>query len=47
MGDERVRRVYKAVPETIWVNDAILKDGSYWRDHRIEVSLEELHDLLA
>ncbi len=39
---EHVRRVYKAVPRNIWVNDSIEKDGKFWRDFRVEIPLDEL-----
>ena len=37
-----IRRVYKAVPEQMWVNAAEIKDGMFIRDYRLEVPLEDL-----
>lgn len=41
MGDA-IRRVYKAMPHRVWMNDAEAKDGVVVRDYRVEVSLAEL-----
>lgn len=42
LGDN-VRRVYKAVPKKIWMNDVeIDENGKYIRDIRIEIPIEEL-----
>lgn len=41
LGDAN-RRVYKAVPQRVWMNDAELKDGVFIRDYRVEISLDEL-----
>lgn len=38
MGDSP-RRVYKAVPERVWVNADEVKDGVFVRDYRVEVQL--------
>ena len=46
MGDA-VRRVYKAVLQRAWMNDAEIKDGKFMRDYRIEVPLDELRGLLG
>ena len=46
LGDA-VRRVYKAVPQRIWSNDVEVKDGVFIRDFRIEISLEELREMLS
>lgn len=46
MGDA-VRRVYKAVLQRAWMNDAEIKDGTFVRDYRVEVSLDELKSLLG
>lgn len=43
---EAVRRVYKAVPEHIWMNDAEEKDGIFLRDFRIEVPIETIKEHL-
>ncbi len=37
-----IRRVYKAVPEKVWMNDAEVKNGTFIRDYRIDISLEEI-----
>ncbi len=40
---DKIRRVYKAVPKMIWMNDVELdKKGKYIRDIRIEVSIEDI-----
>lgn len=41
-----VRRVYKAVPERIWMNDAEEKDGVFLRDFRIEIPLQAITEHL-
>ena len=41
LGDA-VRRVYKAVPKRVWMNDAEEKDGVFIRDFRVEIPLNEL-----
>lgn len=41
-----VRRVYKAVPKCIWVNDAQIKNGKFIRDFRVEINKSELTKLL-
>jgi nitroimidazol reductase NimA-like FMN-containing flavoprotein (pyridoxamine 5'-phosphate oxidase superfamily) len=46
LGDA-VRRVYKAVPQRIWMNDAEVKDGVFIRDYRIDISLETIRSLLG
>lgn len=46
LGDA-VRRVYKATPQRIWMNDAEVKDGVFIRDYRVEVSLEAIQKLLT
>ena len=43
---EAVRRVYKAVPNRAWINDAEEKDGVFVRDLRIEIPLAALRNLL-
>lgn len=42
---DAIRRVYKAVPQKIWMNDAEIKDGKFIKDYRIEISLEKLKEL--
>jgi general stress protein 26 len=42
-----VRRVYKAVPQRVWMNDAEVKDGVFIRDYRIDISLETVRSLLG
>lgn len=37
-----VRRVYKAVPQKVWMNDDITADGKFIKDIRVEVPLEQL-----
>lgn len=44
LGDAN-RRVYKAVPQRVWMNDAEEKDGVFIRDYRVEVPLLELRSL--
>jgi len=46
LGDA-VRRVYRAVPQSVWMNDAEVEDGVFIRDYRVEISLDELRDLLT
>jgi uncharacterized pyridoxamine 5'-phosphate oxidase family protein len=46
MGDA-VRRVYKATPEKVWMNDTEIKDGIFIRDFRVGIDLEELKASLA
>jgi nitroimidazol reductase NimA-like FMN-containing flavoprotein (pyridoxamine 5'-phosphate oxidase superfamily) len=43
----KIRRVYKAIPEKIWMNDVELDDnGKYIRDIRVEVPINELKKFL-
>lgn len=43
-----VRRVYKAMPKKVWMNDVELDDnGKYIRDIRIEVPIDELKKYLT
>jgi len=43
-----VRRVYKATPCKIWINDVELDDrGKYIRDIRVEIPIEKLKELLS
>jgi len=42
-----VRRIYKAVPEQLWMNDAEVTDGIFIRDYRVELDLNEVKRLLA
>jgi hypothetical protein len=39
MGDA-VRRVYKAIPDKVWMNTVEIDDGLFVRDYRVEVSLD-------
>jgi general stress protein 26 len=39
---EGVRRVYKAVPQKVWMNDDITEDGKFIKDIRVEVPLDIL-----
>lgn len=41
LGDA-IRRVYKAVPQRIWMNDAEVKNEVFIRDYRVEISLNDL-----
>ena len=41
IGDS-IRRVYKAVPKRIWINDAEFENGEFVRDFKIELPIEEL-----
>jgi nitroimidazol reductase NimA-like FMN-containing flavoprotein (pyridoxamine 5'-phosphate oxidase superfamily) len=43
---EAVRRVYKAVPQRVWMNDAEVKDGIFIRDYRVEITLDGIRKLL-
>jgi hypothetical protein len=44
---DKVRRVYKATPKQIWMNDVELdENGKYIRDIRIEVPIDELKKYL-
>jgi general stress protein 26 len=36
------RRVYKASPQKVWINDAEEKDGVFLRDYRVELDLSNL-----
>lgn len=37
-----IRRVYKAEPRCVWMNDAEIDDGKFIRDYKVEVPLDEL-----
>ena len=37
-----IRRVYKAIPLKVWMNDAKEKDGLFLRDYRVEILLDKL-----
>jgi nitroimidazol reductase NimA-like FMN-containing flavoprotein (pyridoxamine 5'-phosphate oxidase superfamily) len=41
LGDA-TRRVYKAIPQRIWMNDAEEKDGVFLRDYRVSIPLDDL-----
>ncbi len=41
LGDE-VRRIYRATPKRVWMNDAEVEDGTFIRDYKVEVLLQEL-----
>ncbi|MBI4032797.1 pyridoxamine 5'-phosphate oxidase family protein [Candidatus Berkelbacteria bacterium] len=42
-----IRRVYKAVPEKVWMNDAEVNErGKFIRDYRVEVPLESIVEQL-
>lgn len=42
-----VRRVYKATPEKLWMNDAEIQDGVFIRDYRVELSLGAVRSRLT
>lgn len=42
-----VRRIYKAVPERIWMNDAQIERGVFIRDYRVELSLDAVRKQLT
>jgi hypothetical protein len=42
-----IRRMYKAVLQRVWMNDAQIEDGIFMRDIRVEVSLDELKKQLV
>jgi hypothetical protein len=41
-----IRRVYKATPEKIWVNEKDIRDGVFIRDYRVEIDLEEIKPMI-
>ena len=41
LGDE-VRRIYKAVPKSMWMNDAEMHDGVFIRDYKVELDLADV-----
>lgn len=43
---EAVRRVYKATPQKVWMNDAEMDGKKFIRDYRAEVPLDKLCALL-
>lgn len=46
LGDA-IRRVYKAVPQRVWMNDAEVTDGAFIRDYRVDISLDTIRRLLS
>ncbi len=40
--DNAVRRVYKAVPQRVWMNGEVIENGKFIKDIRVEVPLESL-----
>lgn len=44
---DAIRRVYKAVPQSIWMNDAEVQDGVFIRDYRVDIDLAVLQGLLG
>jgi len=42
-----VRRVYKAVPKRVWVNDAEMDGNVFVRDTKVEIELETLMNLVS
>ena len=45
MGDA-IRRVYKAEPVAVWMNDAEIKDGIFIRDYRVNIPIDALRTFL-
>lgn len=43
---DAVRRVYKAIPQKIWTNDAEIHDGTFIKDYRVEIPLGKLRGLI-
>lgn len=41
-----VRRVYKAIPNRVWMNDAEITSGRFIRDYRVELPIEQLKQAL-
>lgn len=46
LGDA-IRRVYKAMPQRVWMNDDISENGVFISDCRVEISLEKIRSLLS
>ena len=42
-----IRRVYKATPQKVWMNDAEIKDGKFIKDFRVELDLQQLTQALG
>jgi nitroimidazol reductase NimA-like FMN-containing flavoprotein (pyridoxamine 5'-phosphate oxidase superfamily) len=42
-----IRRVYKATPTRVWMNDAQIENGVFIKDYRVEVSLNILKGLVS
>lgn len=40
------RRMYKAIPSQVWINDAEVKDGVFIRDYKIELDISKLKEEL-
>lgn len=40
------RRVYRAIPQNVWINDAEIKDGVFIRDYKVKVSLEMINGII-
>jgi hypothetical protein len=43
---DAIRRVYKAEPQRVWMNDAEVTDGVFIRDYRVEIPLATIQGLL-
>ncbi|MGE5309450.1 MAG: pyridoxamine 5'-phosphate oxidase family protein [Sphaerimonospora mesophila] len=43
---DAIRRVYKAVPQRVWMNDAEVKEGVFLRDYRVNIPLKAMRKLL-
>lgn len=41
-----IRRVYKAIPEKVWLNDSETKNNVFIRDYKVEVDLSTLKNNL-
>lgn len=39
---DAIRRVYKAVPLKVWMNDAEVANGEFIRDYRVELDLDKV-----
>jgi general stress protein 26 len=46
LGDA-VRRVYKAVPQRVWMNAAEVNNGVFLRDYRVDIPLDTIRRLLT
>lgn len=44
--DDAIRRVYKASPLKLWMNDAEVKDGVFIRDYKVELDADKIKELI-